>query len=74
MRPTAVEGMALRSVETAPRPMVPPVLTQADVWRRLPLTSTSVWSGERPRNVAERTWVLPSGVVECGLLNDGICG
>ena len=71
MRSIALTGIALRSVDTAPLPTVPPVLTQALAWRRLPLTSTSVWSGESPRSVAERMWVLPSGVVGCGKLNEG---
>ena len=65
--------MRPRAIETAPRPTVPPVLTHAEVWRRLPLTRTSVWSRKRPRNVTERIWVLPSGVVGCGLLKDGVC-
>ena len=31
IEPSAVVGMALRSVETEPRPMAPPVLTHAEV-------------------------------------------
>ena len=45
----------------APSARPPPrkVITAAR-WRRLPLSNTSVWSGERPRRFAGRTMVPPS--------------
>jgi hypothetical protein len=52
--------MAFMSTEDEPRPMVPLTLTSADEWRRLEFTSTSVWSGARPRRVAGRTVSVPS--------------
>ena len=40
-------------------------------WRRLPLTSTRVWSGASPRRLAGRM-ILAASPVACGLmLNDG---
>jgi hypothetical protein len=41
----ADSGIALMSVPAEPRPMVCWTLTSACWWRRLPLTSTSNWSG-----------------------------
>ena len=63
--------MALRSTPVEPRPIVPLTCTSALVWRRLPLTSTSTWSGPRPRRVAGRTVSVPSVIVGRGKLNDG---
>ena len=41
-------------------------------WRRFPFTSTSVWSGAKPRGLAGRT-ILAASPVVCGLtLKDGI--
>ena len=51
--------------------MVPLTCTSALVWRRLPLISTSTWSGPRPRSVAGRTESVPSVIVGRGKLNDG---
>lgn len=72
MRSIMAEGMALKSVETEPRPMEPLRLTSALVWRRLPLMSTSVWSGARPRSVAGRMWSVPSVSDGRGKLNEGM--
>src|SRR5258708_9586213 len=44
MRSIIAAGIALKSVDTEPRPMEPLRLTSALVWRRLPLISTSTWS------------------------------
>ena len=71
MRSIIPEGIALKSVETEPRPMEPLRLTSALVWRRLPLISTRVWSGERPRRVAGRMWSVPSVRDGRGKLNEG---
>ena len=71
MLPMAEVGMALKSVETEPRPMEPLRLTSELVWRRLPLISTRVWSGARPRSVAGRMWSVPSVSEGRGKLNDG---
>jgi len=48
MRSMAASGMAFRSVPVLPRPRDPKMLMSDDWWRRLPLMSTSVWSGPRP--------------------------
>ena len=45
MRSIMDDGIALRSTGAEPRPTKPLTLTSALLWRRLPLTSTSVWSG-----------------------------
>ena len=47
------------------------MLSSAETWRRLPLTSTSVWSGLSPRSVAGRSTSVPSAIDGCGKLNDG---
>ena len=38
-------GMRFMSTAALPRPIVPLMLSRAETWRRLPLTSTRVWSG-----------------------------
>ena len=63
--------MALRSTAAEPRPIEPLTLTSADWWRRLLFTSTSVWSGARPRSVAGRMWSVPSVIDGRGKLSEG---
>src|SRR5450830_700500 len=67
----AARGMALRSTGAEPRPRVPLTLTTAELWRRLPLTSTRVWSGDRPRNWAGRTASLASAPLGRAKFIDG---
>src|SRR5450830_1886273 len=67
----AARGMALRSTGAEPRPRVPLTLTTAELWRRLPLASTRVWSGDRPRNCAGRTASLASAPVARAKFSDG---
>ena len=50
----ALGGMALMSTGTVPAKLLS-VSSTALVWRRLPLISTSTWSGARPRNWMPRT-------------------
>ena len=64
-------GIVFRSTAAAPRPIVPLTLTSEAAWRRLQFTSTSVWSGARPRSVAGRTVSVPSARPGRGKLNDG---
>ena len=71
MRSIAAIGIAFMSVPAVPRPTVSSTCTRALLWRRLPLTSTSVWSGPRPRSVAGRTASVPSVMDELAKLNDG---
>ena len=71
IRPMAADGIWFRSVGDEPLPMVPEVLTQAELCTRRPLIRTRVESGDRPRRLAERIWVLPSGVVGLAKANDG---
>ena len=71
IRSIALAGMALRSTIPEPRPMLPFTLIRALECRRLPLTSTSTWSGARPRRVAGRVWSVPSVMVGRGKLKDG---
>ena len=59
------------STAALPRPIVPLMLSKAETWRRLPLTSTSAWSGLSPRSVAGRSTSVPSAIDGCGKLNDG---
>ena len=59
------------STAAEPRPIVPLMLSSAAVCRRLPLTSTSVWSGERPRKVAGRNASEPSAMAGWGKLKLG---
>ena len=51
--------------------MVPLTLTNAERWRRLPLTSTSTWSGDRPRSCAGRTPLVPSVTAGRGKFSEG---
>ena len=67
----ADSGIALMSVPAEPRPMVCWTLTSACWWRRLPFTSTSSWSGPRPRKVAGRMMSVPSLMKVEVKLNDG---
>jgi hypothetical protein len=71
MRSMALGGMAFRSTAVEPRPTVPLTLTSALPCRRLPLSSTSSWSGARPRSVAGRTWSVPSAMVARGKFTEG---
>jgi len=52
-------------------PILLSVLTSALLWRRLPFTSTSTWSGDRPRSCAARMWSAPPELDWRGKLNDG---
>jgi hypothetical protein len=47
-------GMALTSTGTVPAKLLS-VSSTALAWRRLPLISTSTWSGARPRSCTPRT-------------------
>jgi len=71
MRAMAFIGMALRSTGEEPRPSVPLTLTMAVVCWRLPLISTRVSSGERPRSCAGWIASVPSVIEGCGKLNEG---
>ena len=63
--------MRFMSTAALPRPTVPLMLSRAETWRRLPLISTRVWSGLRPRRVAGRSASEPSAIEGCGKLNEG---
>ena len=67
---TAAFGMVFKSTAAAPRPIVPLTLTREAAWRRLELSSTSVWSGDRPRKVAGRIVSVPSARPGRGKLYD----
>ena len=56
MRLTAFTGMDAKSTATAPTPTPDSVLKIDVVCTRLPLISTRIWSGLRPRSCATRTW------------------
>ncbi len=71
MRSMALMGMVFRSAGDEPRPAVPLTLTTAVVCQRLPSTSTSVWSGDRPRSCAGRTAEVPSAMAGRGKFSDG---
>ncbi len=71
MRLIALIGIELKSTGVVPLPILLSVLTSAEVWRRLPLTSTSTWSGESPRSCAARMWSAPPELDWRGKLNDG---
>src|SRR5205085_7586108 len=71
MRLIARPGIRLRSTAALPRPTVPLILSSDETCRLLPLTSTKVWSGLRPRKVAGRSASVPSAIEGCGKLNDG---
>ena len=70
-RSIAAIGMALISTAAEPRPMLPLTLIIAEVWRRLPLTSTSTWSGDRPRSCAGRMPLVPSVSAGRGKFSEG---
>ena len=56
MRSMALCGIVFRSTPLDPAPMPYVKLFTSAVWCcRQPFTSTSVWSGERPRSVKGRT-------------------
>ncbi len=67
----AAIGIALMSTADEPRPMLPLTLIIAEVWRRLPSTSTSTWSGDRPRSCAGRTPLVPSVSAGRGKFSEG---
>ena len=67
----ALIGIALRSTGEEPRPSDPSTLRLADVCCILPLISTSVSSGDRPRNCAGWMASVASVMEGCGKLNDG---
>ena len=71
IRSIAAIGMVLMSVPAEPRPMDCCTLTSACWWRRLPLTSTSTWSGPSPRSVAGQIRSVPSLTKLVGKLNEG---
>ena len=53
---SAIAGIVEMSGPWAPSANPPPIHMMIDArWRRFPLTSTSVWSGARPRRLAGRT-------------------
>ena len=54
IRSRAAVGTVLRSTAAAPRPTELLTLSDAEEWARMLLISTSVSSGDRPRNVAGR--------------------
>ena len=64
-------GIKLTSTADVPRPTEPLMLSNAEVWRRLPLIKTRVWSGPRPRRVAGRITSVPSVIDGCGKLKLG---
>ena len=70
-RSIAETGMVLRSTGAEPRPMVPLRFSSEDACRRLPLTSTSTWSGARPRSCAGRMALVPSVRAGRGKLSEG---
>src|SRR5450830_657827 len=67
----ASSGMAFMSVPVLPRLRAPNRFTSDEVWRRLPFTSTRVWSEPRPRSAAESTRSAPSAPVWRVELNEG---
>ena len=67
----AASGMAFISVPAVPLPTEVLTCSSALLWRRLPLTSTNVWSGPRPRRVAGRKASVPSLMLELEKLNEG---
>ena len=70
-RLTALSGSALKSTGLVPLPVLDSTFTTADTWRRLPLTSTSTWSGLMPRSCAARTWSAAPELLCRGKLNEG---
>src|ERR1041384_5803820 len=72
MRSMALAGSAFMSTPLEPAPMPAAKLwTSAVRWRRQPFTSTSAWSGLRPRRVNGRTMSLASATLWRGELTEG---
>ena len=71
---SAMAGMAEMSGPCDPNATpLPPCQSMIDErWRRLPFTSTSVWSGARFRSIAGRTTVDASAIGCMLTLNDGM--
>ena len=68
----AIAGIVERSGPCVPS-VTPPNQTRiAERWRRLPLTSTSVWSWARLRRLAGRTSVAAPLIGCVATLNEGI--
>ncbi len=67
----AITGMAFMSVPVAPRLRAPKMFTSEEVWRRLPFTSTRVWSELEAAQRGESTRSAPSAPVWRVELNDG---
>ena len=70
---TAIAGIDEMSGPWAPSANPPPIqVITAARWRRLPLTSTSVWSGASPRRLAGRM-IRAASPTACGLtLKEGM--
>ena len=70
---TAMAGIAEMSGPWAPSAKPPPIHMMMEArWRRLPLTSTSVWSGAIPRRLAGRTMRAASPTAWGFTLKDGM--
>ena len=68
----AAIGMVLRSTACEPRPSTPLVTMMAPGCQRLPSTSTSTWSGDKPRNCAGRCESAVSAADGRGKVSDGM--
>src|SRR5450830_541098 len=64
-------GIVFKSAGDEPRPTVPLTFTTAVVCQRFPLTNTSVWSGDRPRNCAGRLAEVASATAGLGKFKEG---
>ena len=64
-------GMVFRSTAAEPRPIELFAFTSAAAWRRFEFTSTSTWSGARPRSVAGRIVSVPSARPGRGKFSEG---
>ena len=71
IRLMAPTGMLLKSTGLVPLPSLDSVVSVAVVWRRLPFTSTSTWSGLRFRSCAGRTTSAKFEFDWRGRLKDG---
>ena len=71
IRLIAPTGMLLKSTGLVPLPSLDSVVRVAVVWRRLPFTSTSTWSGLRFRSCAGRTRSAKFEFDCRGRLNEG---
>ena len=71
----AAEGKVAKSTPWDPWLTVPRGancrLTRAERWRRVPSTSTRVWSGDRLRRVTGRTKAVPSAIGKRWVFSDG---